>query len=76
MFSSMKASEGERQAIITQYEFPPRDYFSREVSLESLYGTCSLEGRFSDRPVITFRRTNSDLFISIDSLAVMPVVPV
>ena len=36
MFSSIYLSEGERQAIISAYEFPPSDYFNKLVSFESL----------------------------------------
>ena len=39
-FSSKNESEGERQAIIRQKELPPKLYFKRQVSLESLYGIC------------------------------------
>ena len=53
-----------------QKEFPPKLYLSREVSLESLYGTYTptvfpLDKSF--RAVMHYLSVNKDLFISIDS---------
>ena len=39
-FSSTNASDGDRHAIMRQYELPPMLCFSRHVSLESRYGMC------------------------------------
>ena len=39
-FSSRYKSAGAILAIIKQYEFPPILYFSKDVSLDSLYGIC------------------------------------
>ncbi len=56
---------------------PPSDCFRSYVSLDSLYGTnLGLSLFCSVRLVITFLRTSKLLFISIDSLAWIPVVPV
>ena len=62
------------------YEFPPKDYLSSEVSFDSLYGINSESLFFFSsltvRAVITFRKTCSDLLISVASFACWPVVPV
>ena len=79
-FSSTKASEGERHAIMSEYEFPPKLDFSKEVNLESLYGMWLARDIFfllpSARLVITCLRVNNDLFISMASLAARPDAPV
>ena len=38
MFSSTNESDGDRHAIIREYELPPKLDFRRDVSFESLYG--------------------------------------
>lgn len=58
---------------------PPKDCFSKLVSLDSLYGIneplLPLLS-FSVSAVITFLNTCSDLLMSVASLACCPVVPV
>ena len=77
MFSSINLSLGERQAIISVYELPPKLCLRSYVSLLSRYGTnLGLSPFYSVRAVITLRRTNKLLLISILSLAWRPVVPV
>jgi len=77
MFSSINLSLGERHAIMSVYELPPRLYLRSWVNLDSLYGTnLGLSPRYSVKLVITFLRTSKLLLISIDSLAWIPVVPV
>jgi hypothetical protein len=76
-FSSINLSQGERHAIISVYELPPRLYFKSYVSLLSLYGTnFGLSPFYSVRAVMTFLKTNKLLLISIPSLSYWPVVPV
>ena len=63
---------------------PPRECFSRDVNLESRYGTCFRVVSYavgywpSDASslsrVITFLRTNRDLLMSMLSLAIYYVV--
>jgi hypothetical protein len=59
---------------------PPKDYFKRLVSFESLYGMWPAAPFLlfapSAKEVITCLRQKRDLFISIASLAACPVVPV
>lgn len=68
-------SAGARQAIIRQKLLPPIDYFSKHVSLESLYGGMLLLFD-SERVAITYLRVIRDLLISMLSLACLPSVPV
>jgi hypothetical protein len=54
-------SLGDKQAIIKQYELPPKLCFKIEVSLHSLYGTCEVSSL--DNAAIHLRSTNRDLLI-------------
>ncbi len=68
------------QAIIKLYEFPPIDCLRIEVSFESLYGTCNFYLVFVfpayAKILITWRRVNNDLLISMLYFASFPYVPV
>lgn len=80
-FSSKNLSAGDKHAIMSVYEFPPKDYFNNEVNFDSLYGMNSADSlpllsSLTVRAVITFRSTWSDLLISVASFACWPVVPV
>lgn len=81
IFSSANESAGDKQATIRQYEFPPSDYFSKDVSFESRYGMWAARVFLfllpcSANEVITWRKVNRDLLMSIASLAARPVFPV
>jgi hypothetical protein len=61
-------------AIIIVRQFPPNDFFNKEVNLESRYGInnyflCT-EAYYNI--LITFLNVNNDLFISIDYLLNLP----
>ncbi len=80
MFSSINGSEGGRQAIISVYEFPPKDCLRSEVNFESQYGICTFSlSTFPlailERAVITFLKVRRDWLISMDSFYAIPVVP-
>ena len=72
-FSSKYRSDGDRQAIMSVYEFPPSDCFNNEVNLLSRYGinyeSFDFLSSFSVKAVITLRNTCSDLLISEASFA-------
>ena len=66
---------------MSEYELPPSDCLSSEVSFESRYGIWLLRVlRFFDelsaKAVITCLSVNNDLLISMASLAARPVFPV
>ena len=67
----MNLSEGERQAIMSVYELPPKLCFKSCVSLLSLYGMKFGSIPFLDSvsAVMTLLRTVKLLLISILSLA-------
>lgn len=54
-------------------EFPPKEFLSKKVNLESLYLMCFyLSALLSDRPLITDPNTDKDLFILQPSLNLSP----
>ncbi len=63
-------------AIITVLQFPPRESFSIQVSLESQYGTNDPFFALSPRAFIQFARANKEVFILAPSLSLMPVFSV
>ncbi len=58
-------------------EFPPREFFSKKVNLESLYLMCfCLSGPEWDSPLMTDPKTDKDLLILQPSLNLSPYAPV
>jgi hypothetical protein len=58
-------------------EFPPKEFLSKKVNLESLYLMCFYLSAFvSERPLITDPKTERDLLILHPSLNLSPWAPV
>lgn len=74
--SSYYDSPGEAVAIITVLQFPPKESFSIQVSLESLYGTKHPHLVLSPSALIQFARASREVLILAPSLNLIPVFSV
>lgn len=64
-------------AIKVVLEFPPKEFLSKKVNLESLYLICFyLSAFWSESPLITDPKTDNDLLILQPSLNLSPYAPV
>lgn len=72
---------GDKAAIILVFVFPPKAFFKRYVSLDSLYGTRIYSlfffiPAFLARALMTLPKIERDLLIMAPSASLSPVAPV